>query len=119
MPEMTFEKLLARGPNIPGDHAAEIIESIQISAKYEGYLKRQMDQVTRLKDLETRPIPEGINFKIVSGLGREAVEKLGKHRPRTFGQALRLDGVTPADLSLLAVYLTQHGYVIGEAVAGE
>src|SRR4029078_9945017 len=118
MPDMSFDKLLERGAKIPGEPSGEIIELIQIAAKYEGYLKRQIDQVERLKDLETRAIPDGINFKVVSGLGREAVEKLGKHRPRTFGQALRLDGVTPADLSLLAIYLTQHGYVIGEAVAG-
>jgi len=88
-----------------------VAESVQIEAKYEGYLKRQVNQVERLKDLELREIPAGVDFKVV-GLPREAVEKLLKHRPRTFGQALRLDGVTPADLSMLAVYLTQHGFKI-------
>jgi tRNA uridine 5-carboxymethylaminomethyl modification enzyme len=90
-------------------HPAQVIESLQIEAKYEGYLKRQTNQVERLKELETRAIPDGIDFKQISGIGREAVEKITRHRPATFGQALRLDGVTPADLSLLAVYLTQNG----------
>ena len=84
-------------------------ETLQIEAKYEGYLRRQNDQIERLKDLEHRDIPGSIDFSLISGLGREAVEKLRKHRPRTFGQALRLDGVTPADLSVLAVHLTGTG----------
>jgi tRNA uridine 5-carboxymethylaminomethyl modification enzyme len=89
-----------------------LAESLQIEAKYEGYLKRQTAQVERLKYLEDRLIPAGIDFATVGGLPREASEKLTRHRPRTFGQALRLDGVTPADLSLLSVYLTQHGHAL-------
>ena len=67
--------------------------------------RKEMTQVERLKELENRIIPEVVDYKTVGGLGREAVEKLNKHRPRTFGQALRLDGVTPSDLSLLSVHL--------------
>ncbi|HLX60712.1 MAG TPA: tRNA uridine-5-carboxymethylaminomethyl(34) synthesis enzyme MnmG [Planctomycetota bacterium] len=84
-----------------------VAEAVQIEAKYEGYLKRQTDQVERMRHLENRLIPEAVDYKAVGGLGREAIEKLNKHRPRTFGQALRLDGVTPADLSLLAVHLRE------------
>ncbi|MGD0088751.1 MAG: tRNA uridine-5-carboxymethylaminomethyl(34) synthesis enzyme MnmG [Planctomycetota bacterium] len=84
-----------------------VAEALQIEAKYEGYLQHQRDQVERLKELEMRAIPETLEYRQVSGLGREAVEKLCRHRPRTFGQALRIDGVTPADMSLLAVYLAQ------------
>jgi tRNA uridine 5-carboxymethylaminomethyl modification enzyme len=119
-PEMTLSKLrerikaAPRSGGVPPEWPADIEESIQIEAKYEGYLQRQTDQVDRLKYLETRAIPAGVDFQIVSGLGREAVEKLLKHRPATFGQALRLDGVTPADLSLLAVYLTQNGFELVE-----
>jgi tRNA uridine 5-carboxymethylaminomethyl modification enzyme len=116
-PEMTLEKLGVRvqGPGfqIAADGAAElsllVAEAVLIDAKYEGYLKRQTDQVERLRSLESSAIPDGVDFARVSGLSREAAEKLVKHRPRTFGQASRLAGVTPADLSLLAVYLTQHG----------
>jgi len=103
MPEMTLERLACISCH------SSAAEAVQIEAKYEGYLQRQRDQVERLKELDTRAVPEGLDYKQVGGLGREAVEKLCRHRPRTFGQALRIDGVTPADLSLLAVYLTQHG----------
>jgi len=85
-----------------------IAESVQIEAKYEGYLRRQTEQVERMKDLENRIIPESVDYKAVGGLPREAIEKLNKHRPRTFGQALRLDGVTPADLSMLSIYIHQN-----------
>ena len=109
-PEMTMEKVRERGAH--AEFTPLVTEALQVEAKYEGYLRRQTDQVERLKDLEHRAIPNGIDFTGVSGLGREAVEKLCKHRPATFGQALRLDGVTPADLSLLAIHLTQHGHVL-------
>ena len=111
-PGMTVDALVERGAKL--DVTPLLAESLQIEAKYEGYLKRQSDQVERLKYLEDRLIPDGIDFAVVSGLGREATEKLTRHRPRTFGQALRLDGVTPADLSLLSVYLTQHGHRLEE-----
>jgi len=116
MPEMTLEKLGFQ-TQCSGSRAPEggglglspcAAEAVQIEAKYEGYLQRQRDQVERLKELDARAVPEDLDYRQVGGLGREAVEKLNRHRPRTFGQALRIDGVTPADLSLLAVYLTQH-----------
>jgi tRNA uridine 5-carboxymethylaminomethyl modification enzyme len=113
-PEMTSGKLLAAvasGPHAGQDvcHTASpaVPEAVEIEAKYEGYLKRQLDQAGRLKELESRPLPASLDYKTVLGLGREAVEKLCKHQPRTFGQALRLDGVTPADLSLLGLHLSR------------
>ncbi len=115
MPENSLEKIglvdrriRDRSPRAQTGGALSVVaEAIQIEAKYEGYLKRQTDQVERLKDLENRILPEAVDYKTVGGLPREAIEKLNKHRPRTFGQALRLDGVTPADLSLLAIYISQ------------
>ena len=116
-PEMTFERLIQeRGAKL--GVSPIVAEALQIEAKYEGYLKRQMDQVERMKYLEDRRIPDGVDFNAVSGLGREATEKLTRHRPRTFGQALRLDGVTPADLSLLTIYLTQRGHKLDEVATG-
>ncbi|HYG76782.1 MAG TPA: tRNA uridine-5-carboxymethylaminomethyl(34) synthesis enzyme MnmG [Planctomycetota bacterium] len=117
MPDATIERIgfrvQASGTELETKALSPAIaEAILIEAKYEGYLSRQIRQVERLKDLENRSIPEAVDFKGVSGLSRECVEKLSKHRPRTFGQALRLDGVTPADMSLLAIYLTQHGHAL-------
>jgi len=117
MPNASLSRVIAecglRIADLTKDNGTElspaIVEALEIEAKYEGYLRRQTAQVERLKEIETRAIPDGIDFKQVSGIGREAVEKITRHRPATFGQALRLDGVTPADLSLLAIYLTQNG----------
>ncbi|MCW8131161.1 MAG: tRNA uridine-5-carboxymethylaminomethyl(34) synthesis enzyme MnmG [Planctomycetota bacterium] len=108
-PEMTFAHLCERGLELEPGALAE--ETLEIEAKYEGYLKRQEQQVERLKDLEDKALPEALDYKRVGGLGREAIEKLTRHRPRTFGQALRLDGVTPADLALLSIHLAARWHV--------
>ncbi len=101
--EATIEKLRANGLDLPCDRG--VTEALEVEAKYEGYLQRQIHQVNRLKELEEKRLPERLTYKTVPGLGTEAIEKLSRHRPATFGQALRLDGVTPADVSLLSVYL--------------
>jgi len=100
------------------EYPADVLETVQIEAKYAGYLERQTLQVERLKDLELRVIPDAIDYLAVSSLGREAREKLARHRPRTFGQALRIDGVTPADISLITLHMHQKGIALQEA-AGE
>lgn len=108
-PEMTFTNLRERGLNL--ETSALVEETLEIEAKYEGYLKRQEQQVERLKDLEDKALPEALDYRQVDGLGREATEKLARHRPRTFGQALRLDGVTPADMALLSIHLAARGHL--------
>jgi len=116
-PETDLPALLDRhGLKLPREFAADVLETVQIEAKYAGYLARQTLQVERLKDLELRVIPNAIDYLEVASLGREAREKLAKHRPRTFGQALRIDGVTPADISLLTLHLHQKGIAVPEAV---
>ncbi|MBI3831346.1 MAG: tRNA uridine-5-carboxymethylaminomethyl(34) synthesis enzyme MnmG [Planctomycetes bacterium] len=107
-PESSLEQLRARGLEL--DVAATVAEALEVEAKYEGYLKRQTQQVERLKDLEEKALPEALDYRLVNGLGREATEKLARHRPRTFGQALRLDGVTPADLALLSIHIAVRGH---------
>ncbi|MEI6232163.1 MAG: tRNA uridine-5-carboxymethylaminomethyl(34) synthesis enzyme MnmG [Planctomycetota bacterium] len=115
MPHMTLEQIGLSvdetGAVRPGTNAGTVLnpvaEAVQIESKYEGYLRRQTEQVERMRDLENRIIPDGVDYTAVGSLPREAVEKLNKHRPRTFGQALRLDGVTPADLSLIAIHVSQ------------
>jgi len=108
-PETTLALLRERGLAL--ELAPEVVETVEIEAKYEGYLKRQTSQVERLKDLEDQAVPETLDYRRVTGLGKEAVEKLSRHRPRTFGQALRLDGVSPSDLALITIHLAKHGHV--------
>jgi tRNA uridine 5-carboxymethylaminomethyl modification enzyme len=83
----------------------ELAEQVELEIKYEGYLKRQQQQIDRFKSLEDRKIPVGFRFAQVVGLSREVVEKLTSISPRSLGQASRISGVTPAALSLLMVAL--------------
>jgi tRNA uridine 5-carboxymethylaminomethyl modification enzyme len=78
---------------------------VELEIKYEGYLKRQEQQVARFKQIEDRKIPVGFQFAQVAGLSREVMEKLTSVSPLSLGQASRISGVTPAALSLLLVAL--------------
>ncbi len=83
----------------------EVIEQININIKYDGYIKRQQKQVEQFKKLETKRIPENINYDEIKSLRIEAVQKLKQYRPISIGQASRISGVSPADISVLLVYL--------------
>ena len=91
--------------------SADVIEQIDISIKYEGYIKRQTEQVHQFKKLEKRMIPADLNYDDVSNLRKEARQKLKEIKPENIGQASRISGVSPADISVLLVYLKmkQHG----------
>ncbi|PWM39642.1 MAG: tRNA uridine-5-carboxymethylaminomethyl(34) synthesis enzyme MnmG, partial [Clostridiales bacterium] len=80
-------------------------EQVEVEIKYEGYIKKQLAQVEQARRLESRLLPEGIDYSEVSGLRLEAAEKLQKIRPRSLGQASRISGVSPADVSILIIYL--------------
>ena len=82
----------------------EIIEQVNINIKYDGYIKRQQKQVEQFKKLETKRIPEDIDYDVVKSLRIEAVQKLKQYRPISIGQASRISGVSPADISVLLVY---------------
>ena len=82
-------------------------EQIEISIKYEGYIKKQIEQVERAAKLDAKKLPDGIDYDAVGGLSREAAQKLEKIRPVSIGQASRISGVSPADISILMVYLEQ------------
>ncbi len=84
---------------------AEVAEQCAISLKYEGYIRRQAEDVARMARMESEALPAELDYDKVTGLSSEAREKLGRVRPRSLGQASRLGGVTPADLSLLLVHL--------------
>jgi tRNA uridine 5-carboxymethylaminomethyl modification enzyme len=83
----------------------EIIDRVQIEVKYEGYLKRQQEQIEEFKRHESLGIPAGIDYGRIRSLSAEGKEKLDRIRPSSIGQATRISGVTPADISVLMVYL--------------
>lgn len=90
-------------PDLP----AVIKEQVEITVKYEGYIKKQLEQVERFSKLENKLLPLTIDYTAISGISSEAREKLDKIRPRSVGQAARISGVSPADISILLIYLEQ------------
>ena len=107
-PEISYQELetIDEGrPEMPEDLKNEVIEQIDISIKYEGYISRQKRQVEQFKKLEKKKIPEDIDYDKVKSLRIEAVQKLKEYRPVSIGQASRISGVSPADISVLLVYL--------------
>ena len=87
----------------------EVFEQVEIDIKYEGYIKRQQAQVDEMYRLEVRALPDGIDYSTITGLRLEAQEKLNKIRPKSVGQASRISGVSPADISVLLIYLEKEG----------
>ncbi|WP_420844887.1 tRNA uridine-5-carboxymethylaminomethyl(34) synthesis enzyme MnmG [Marinitoga litoralis] len=84
---------------------SELLEQVEIEIKYGGYIKRMMEDVERMKNLEKEKIPENIDYSKVPNLAFEAVEKLSKVKPKSVGQAMRIPGITPADIMNLTMYL--------------
>ena len=82
-------------------------EEVEIQIKYEGYIKMQEAQVEKFKKLETKILPENIDYEKLKGISLEGRQKLNKFKPRSIGQASRISGVSPADISVLLVYLQQ------------
>jgi tRNA uridine 5-carboxymethylaminomethyl modification enzyme len=89
--------------------APEVRRQAEILVKYAGYLARQEELVARARETEERPLPPELDYTQVIGLSGEIREKLGQVRPRNFGQAARISGVTPAALSCIAIHLRKHG----------
>ena len=110
---MTLFALLAR----EGDYAQlaalfdlpaladDVREEVEIMARYDGYIRKQEEQIARMERLESRRIPDGLDYSAITSLRLEAAEKLAAIRPRSIGQAARISGVSPADISVLLVYL--------------
>ena len=98
-----------RTDSLPVEAASHkaVVEQVEIETKYEGYISRQFDEIDKFERLETMEIPEGFDFGRVKSLSTEATEKLIKVKPSSIGQASRISGVSPADISVLMVYL--HG----------
>ena len=108
-PELDYDKLApidAGRPNLP----QEVTDQVNILIKYEGYITRQIKQVEKFKRLEKKLLPKNFDYKEISGLRIEAQQKLNEFQPLNIGQASRISGVTPADVSVLLVYLEQLKY---------
>ena len=106
-PEITYEMLAPfdkKRPELP----ESVKEQVEISAKYDGYIKRQLAQVEAFKKLENKKLPENIDYLSIQGLRIEARQKLDTIRPVSLGQASRITGVSPADIAVLVIYLEQN-----------
>ncbi len=103
-PQVHYEDLKAFDPGWPG-LPAEIAEQVEISVKYEGYIRRQLQEVEDFRKLESRKLPQDMDYAAIQGLRLEAREKLNAVRPLNLGQASRISGVSPADVAALMIYL--------------
>lgn len=103
-PGISYEMLAPADKNRP-DLPADVREEVEIKVKYDGYIKRQLRQAEQFIKLESRPLPNDIDYGAIRGLRIEARQKLDKIRPRSLGQASRISGVSPADISVLIIYL--------------
>ena len=104
-PELSYKILAAvdkERPELPG----AVRRTVEISVKYEGYIKRELAEAERKQKLEEKPLPKELDYTTVLGLRLEAAEKLNKVRPASVGQASRISGVNPADISVLLIYLS-------------
>ncbi|WP_027437911.1 tRNA uridine-5-carboxymethylaminomethyl(34) synthesis enzyme MnmG [Lachnospira multipara] len=106
-PELNYEVLEPIDKYRP-ELAWDVKEQVNINLKYEGYISRQLRQVEHFKKLEGKLIPEELDYFAISGLRKEAMQKLDKFRPRSIGQASRISGVSPADISVLLVFLESY-----------
>jgi len=104
--ELNYEVLSKIDENRP-ELTRQEKEEVEIQIKYEGYIKLQEEQVKKFKKLETKILPEDIDYETLKGISLEARQKLNKFKPRSIGQASRISGVSPADVSVLLVYLQQ------------
>jgi len=109
-PEVTYAMLETVTPS-PVELTEEMKEQVEIQIKYAGYIEKQLQQVERLNKMEQKRIPEDIDYYAVHGLSTEAKQKLTAIRPISIGQASRISGVSPADLSILLVYLEHYNRV--------
>lgn len=107
-PEVTYSSLLQEFPNQVIDYGHDINFQIELNLKYAGYIERQMGEVAKLENVENIKIPPNFDFGAVIGLRNEARQKLAKHNPHNLGQASRISGVTPADISVLMIALSKN-----------
>lgn len=112
-PQIGYNDLKPFDKNAP-QLSADIISKIEINIKYEGYIKTQEAQIKEMRRLEGKALPTDLDYKTISGLRLEAQEKLNKHKPLNIGQAGRISGVNPADVSVLLIWLAANSKGSGE-----
>ncbi|MGE5386814.1 MAG: tRNA uridine-5-carboxymethylaminomethyl(34) synthesis enzyme MnmG [Betaproteobacteria bacterium] len=108
-PEVSYRSLLSLPNTGDGIDESLAIEQLEIRAKYQGYIDRQQDEVAKASAYEETPLPADLDYARVAGLSKEVQQKLAQHRPETLGQASRVQGVTPAAISLLLIHLKRAG----------
>ncbi|MGI9553723.1 MAG: tRNA uridine-5-carboxymethylaminomethyl(34) synthesis enzyme MnmG [Thermodesulfobacteriota bacterium] len=104
-PEFSYEKLSFLDPDSSKVAGTPLASQVELEVKYEGYIKRQMEQIDKFKKLEGIKIPEQFTYEEIPGLSKEIVQKLSSVQPNSLGQATRISGITPAAISVLMVYL--------------
>ena len=112
-PQLSYEDIAAFDPDAP-ELRSDIIEKIQTNIKYEGYIRTQLTKIKEMKRLESKKLPTDIDYCEISGLRLEAQEKLNEHKPMNIGQAGRISGVNPADVSVLLIWLAANEHKEGE-----
>lgn len=110
-PQISYEDIKQIDTTRP-DLDKNILEQVEVEVKYEGYIKRQKSQIDDMRRMEAKKLSKGIDYNKIRGLRLEAREKLNKIRPINIGQASRISGVSPADISVLLIYLSQRGRVV-------
>ncbi len=113
-PQITYEALAPVDTTRP-NYPASVFENVEIELKYEGYIRRQKADIAEMRRLEKKLLPKNVDYEQIEGLRMEAREKLNKVRPANIGQASRISGVSPADVSVLLIWLAKEG---GEPVHG-
>ena len=106
-PQLSYD-LLAPFDKTRPDYPREVFEQVEIEVKYEGYIKRQLAQAQEMRRLESRALPKSLEYSKITGLRMEAQEKLDRVKPENLGQASRISGVSPADISVLLIYLKKN-----------
>ena len=112
-PQLSYTDIAAFDSDAPRLRS-DITEKIQTNIKYEGYIKTQLAKIKEMKRLESKKLPTDIDYREISGLRLEAQEKLNEHKPMNIGQAGRISGVNPADVSVLLIWLAANGSKEGE-----
>ena len=105
-PQLSYEVLKDIDDDRP-DLDPNIFEQIEIEIKYEGYIKKQLAQVEQMRRMESRTLPHDLDYRTIKNLRLEAQEKLNKVHPTNLGQASRISGVSPADISVLVIWLSK------------
>jgi tRNA uridine 5-carboxymethylaminomethyl modification enzyme len=113
-PEIVYENISSIDENGPKDIQKEAAKQCEIIIKYEGYIDKQLKQIEGFKKLENKKLPEEIDYSMIEGLRIEARQKLNRIKPLSVGQASRISGVSPADISVLLVFLEQRRRLKGE-----